>query len=506
MMFKGREIILGLIILIAAFYRLDSAPPLWWDEGWTLSVARNWVNQNHYGRLLNGQTVQSGLEAAFPVTATVALSFRIFGEGIIQARLVIVAWMLGTLLLLYYLARALYNRDIAFATLAVAVLIPAEHSLHAIFMGRQVLGEIPALFFLLAGFAFVVFFSAHRMLVALFAASLCWSFALNIKAQVLPFWACSMLAPAFVAWRMGRRDWASFFVGALVLSVSGVQLLSALWRHVLKQPSFAVSAVSGLYEVTALVASLPTRLFALIVLVLFGAPTLLGLCHALSKFEREKDWLQTIEGLVNFSLFILVSTWFAWYLTISVSWIRYFFPASFLASIFVARSLYDLLGRFDTRWILNQLKSLVRGNACTRQGLGVAIAVILISLSVPQNLYMFYKLYIRDADASVREVAQFLNTKTPVGSLVETYDSELFFFLDRRYHYPPDQLHVNLIRRKFLYEENFPITYNPLEANPDYLVVGPHSKQWRLYDSVVKSGTFRLLRNYPRYDLYERIR
>jgi hypothetical protein len=505
-MAKGREIILGLIIVFAALFRLDSAPPLWWDEGWTLSVARNWVNQNHYGRLLNGQTVQTGLEAAFPVTATVALSFRIFGEGVIQARLVIVAWMLGTLLLLYYLARALYNRDIAFATLAVAVFMPADHSLHAIFMGRQVLGEMPALFFLLAGFAFVVFLSTRHMLAALFAASLCWAFALNIKAQVLPFWACSMLVPAVVAWRMGKRDWAGFFVGAFVMSASGVQLLSMLWRQLLQQPSFGASAVSGLYEVTALVTTLPSRLFALIVLVLFGAPTVLGLGYALIKFTGEKEWRQSLAGMVSFSLFILVGTWFTWYVTISVSWIRYLFPASFLASIFVAGALYHLFGNFDTTWILKQLKCLFRQNDRTRQSFGVALAAILISLSVPQNLFMLYKLYIRDADASVQEVAQFLNTKTPVDSIIETYDSELFFFLDRRYHYPPDHLHVDLIRRKFLYDDNVAIAYNPLTANPDFLVVGPHSRQWQLYQSVLETGTFRLLRNYARYDLYERMR
>jgi hypothetical protein len=88
-------------------------------------------------------------------------------------------------------------------------------------------------------------------------------------------------------------------------------------------------------------------------------------------------------------------------------------------------------------------------------------------------------------DASVREVAQFLNTQTPVGSLVETYDSELFFLLNRPYHYPPDDLNIKFVRRTFLYQDATNIDYNPLAADPDYLILGPHSRQWKLYDGNV---------------------
>jgi hypothetical protein len=76
-------------------YRFDSRSrwisPTLWDEGYTLSVARNWGELGHYGRLLNGELVPRGLEAAFPLTGSVALSFQLFGVGIYQARLVSVA-------------------------------------------------------------------------------------------------------------------------------------------------------------------------------------------------------------------------------------------------------------------------------------------------------------------------------------------------------------------------------------------------------------------------------
>ena len=99
----------ALALLAAALWNL-SGPPMWWDEGWTLSVARNWVERGHYGRLMLGQLFPNGLEASFPVTASVALSFRLFGVGLWQGRLPGVLFTVGAILLMYDLARRLYNR------------------------------------------------------------------------------------------------------------------------------------------------------------------------------------------------------------------------------------------------------------------------------------------------------------------------------------------------------------------------------------------------------------
>ena len=41
----GAGVLLVLLVVLAATVKLESAPPLWWDEGWTLSVARNWTEQ-----------------------------------------------------------------------------------------------------------------------------------------------------------------------------------------------------------------------------------------------------------------------------------------------------------------------------------------------------------------------------------------------------------------------------------------------------------------------------
>jgi hypothetical protein len=56
-------IIVGFLLL----YRLNDIPTLWWDEGWTLSAARNWIEQGHLGNYLDGQPVPPRIPVRNPV-------------------------------------------------------------------------------------------------------------------------------------------------------------------------------------------------------------------------------------------------------------------------------------------------------------------------------------------------------------------------------------------------------------------------------------------------------
>src|SRR6476661_3471652 len=119
----------ALALLVIGLWNLG-APGMWWDEGWTLSVARNWVERGHYGRLLDGQLAPPGLEASFVVTTPVALSFRLLGVGVWQGRLPGVLAMVLALALMYVLARGLYGPRVALGTLLALLLMPMHPQLH----------------------------------------------------------------------------------------------------------------------------------------------------------------------------------------------------------------------------------------------------------------------------------------------------------------------------------------------------------------------------------------
>jgi hypothetical protein len=497
--------LLGLLIFLAVI-KLESTPPLFWDEGWTLSVARNWAERNHYGRMLQGEMVPPGLEAAFPVTAVVSFSFRLLGVGLYQARAPGVFFILGSLAIVYYLACRLYNRRIAVTTLLVLLLMsPAHRDLHPVLVGKQVLGEMPAMFYLLTGYA--LFLSAQdKPLWAMPLAVFFWSVALITKLQVWPFWLASLLVPLLIALSTRRWRLARLLAVGLVCSLTMSQLLIWFQQLLLEHETNPLTPIAGLYYVTALVVTPRARLLALVATLLFGIPTLAGLCYGIWNFIKSRDKLlaQDHRDVVRLALLVLTTSWFGWYLILSNGWPRYLFPAAFVGSIFLAAMMGNLTENFSLRSTIKRVDFTIKHRRLS-QGVGVLVAVLLVMISVPMTLRMLYQSYVVDADASVLEVIDFLNTQTPSDSLIETYDPELFFLLKRHYHYPPDQIHIDLIRRAYL-AQDVSIDYDPLAADPDYLVVGPQSKVWRLYDPFLSTGEFRLLKTFRRYTVYERVR
>jgi len=187
-------IAITIILLTLSFYRLDTAPPLWWDEGWTLNVARNWVEQGHYGQLLNGEPRSAGLSGHFPVVATVALSFKLFGIGAWQARLPFAFYTWGVFAIIFILSLKLYNKTVAWVTLAVLLLMTGGLISPPLIEGRQVMGEMPAIFFLLIGYLFLYFAFSDSMQFLL-VSIVFWGIALRTKSQVLPFWLVSLAVP-----------------------------------------------------------------------------------------------------------------------------------------------------------------------------------------------------------------------------------------------------------------------------------------------------------------------
>jgi 4-amino-4-deoxy-L-arabinose transferase-like glycosyltransferase len=494
----------ALMLLAIGLWNLG-APGTWWDEGWTLSVARNWVERGHYGRLLDGQLAPPGLEASFMVTAPIALSFRLFSVGIWQGRLFGVLCTIVALALIYHLALRLYNRPVAIGTLAVLLLMSMHPQLHPLIMGRQVLAEMPMLCYLLAGY--VCLLPAFRRPLCLLPTAIFWGIALITKAQTLPFWVVSLAVPLLITlftrrWRMTILLGAGAF-GAVAVSRG----LPMLWGLLLRGHTLPGSSVSGLYEVTALVPNLLNREFALANALLFGLSTALGLGYAAWRaFRSRAGWAVDLDReLVRLALLVLAGSWFAWFVLLSVGVPRYLFPATFIGSIFVAALLYDLTDGFSLAATLKRGADLFRRGGRDRRCAGAWLAILIVAVALPITAQTLYHYYIANADTSALQAADFLNTRTPSGALIETYESELHFLLNRRYHYPPDQLHVELNHRSLL-NQDVAIDYDSLAANPDYLVVGTFGEGNGLYDRVIASGAFRLLQSYGHYAIYERVR
>lgn len=503
--YHAASALLVLITFAIATWNLNHTIP-WWDEGWTMTVARTWVEQGDYAVLRNGEPVAGTLATGFPTVASVALSFKVFGVGIWQARIPGLISTMVSLALLAFLAQQLYNARIALVTLVIVLLLPTHPSLHPLINGRQVLAEMVMICFVLAGYASFLLTMRRSYWFALLAV-VCWGTALVSKLQTLPFWAVSLLLPMLVA--LVRQRWK--LATTLALMLVGSYGVSRLWYWftglILAGNVSPGTPIEGIYQVTALVPQASVRESTLIALLWLGLPALLGPVYTAWCWLRDsaERTLETDGSVLRLMLLALTGSWLVWYLLLSIGWLRYLFPAVFIGSIFSAALLDAATNQFRPLSLLTRLHTMI-AQRCLEWRTPAALLVILLFIAMlPFSHATLRQLPIQGrGKTALIQLAEYINAQ-PRDTLVETYDTEIFFVLDRPYHFPPDQLHVELNRRTFL-DQDVPIDYDPLSSDPEYLVIGPNSRMWKLYDPLLETEAFNLVQQYGPYDVYQRER
>jgi len=502
-----------IVIIFAGFvlvetFKLESSPHFEFDEGWTALVARHWVEKGHYGLWLNGKPAPPTLNASFPTTGLVSLSFKGLGVGIWQGRLVGVLFMIGSFFLLFFLARRLFNSKVALLTMAVLCLSPLPYKFHPLGIGRQILAEPQMLFFLLAGYlCFLSSLTKPNLYMPLTV--LLWGIALITKAQVLPFFILALIAPLGMTFYQGKRKTASLLAIALFGSLLMSFWVSWVIEFLLQDQTLPRIPVKDLHWIIALVFKRHIRVESLVEGLKYGWPIILGLGYGFWKWRKglSQGRAPSEIFLVRLSLLLFAGGWLSWFLFLAIGYRRYLLPPVFIGSLFVADLINDLLeyGRFSF-W-RNRIGAYLHTIPMKIKTLIILVFLVGIGLGLS---YMTFSERIKDfffgsSDIPLFQAAQFLNNHIPPGGLVESYDSQLLFLLDRPYHCPPPQVNGELTKRVFL---RIPLTvdYDPLLADPDYLVIGPFGHLWGLYDPVLGQNQFRLLRTFGLYDIYARWR
>ncbi|HNG02445.1 MAG TPA: glycosyltransferase family 39 protein [Nitrospira sp.] len=504
----GTDLVVAACLFLMVFgsgvVHIQSFPPLFFDEGWTVCVARTWVESGHYGCLLRGEPAPPSLAAHFPVVASVAASFALFGVGVWQTRVVGLLYTFAALLLLYAVARRLFGRLVAIASLALLILVPLKWSIHPLYLGRQVLGEMPLLCFLLAGF--VCFLrSAHRPL-WLVAAIGCWSLAFMTKAQVAPFLIASFVGTIVILTL--RRNWSAVRQLALVLigSWAGFRFLIEAKNWLLSGHTMAHPSTDGMTEAIALVFVPAIRLETIQYLFVAWAEYPLGLAYAAWRLHRtpaSRDE-ESVAQTAQIMLLLLAGSWLAWFAFLSAGEPRYALPGLFLSAPFAALFVCEATRGFDVRYLLRTLAELVPGRRVTPQGLKAAVVVVLLAIMGWGAVQERYAFRAREDDRDLFAVTQHLNTTTSPTALIETYDSELFLFLNRPYTYALPKHLVEIIRRE--QGQAQAVTYDPLQQNPDYLVVGEYGRWAGFYKPLIAQNRVRLVTTIGRYQIYEPVR
>jgi len=498
------------LLLFLLLYRLNDFPSVWWDEGWTLDAARNWIVHGHLGHYLDGLPVPPRIPVRFPVVVPVALSMKIFGVGTWQGRLPGVVFTLLSLGLAFFLSSKMYNRRTGFATLFLMLCLSPLY-FHPIVIGRQVLAEMPMMFYLLGGYS-MVWLALTRSLVWSVGAALLFGVAMHAKLQVSPFWMISIALAIWMSVTHHQRRLTQILIGVAVGSIA-VAAFILLAQNIVMPGSFEDPALTILlFNTIVLVLAWPIRLLALLHVFLFAFPQLLGFTWAGWRtirtllVRRNADIAlislkEVRKNILRAALWGLGASWLVWYLALAMWWERYMFPPFFIGCIFVAAYLDELTAGFDLRLVVHRISALLMGREFNRLNSQTFVFVIALSITFATTMGT-----LRDglvASYPNPELAStYLSNHIPAGARVESFESELFFLAPEvNYHYPSDLVSMQL-NRKTMIDPELVIDYDPLEADPNFLVVGPMAKFWHLYDDVTAKGLFLLDADIGGYMIY----
>jgi hypothetical protein len=289
-----------------------------------------------------------------------------------------------------------------------------------------------------------------------------------------------------------------------------------LQRAILSGHTLAGPPMLGMFQAFVFVPNLQARTMALSFGFVFAIFPIFGIL-----VESWKAWRDFLcpnpipaNSLMRWGLLGLAGSWMVWYLGMGMYFIRYLFPAYFLGSLFAAAMLYDLTFQYDLRATIQHAGLFFFPFRSGEWGVKVSLsrlrslAIVVWLLScMTMTALSFYALVFPREDSSPQTVAAYLTSATKRDALIESYETELMFLTPRRFHYPPDQVSTDLSRRKYTDPMKYAINYDPLQADPDYLVVGWYNSDWDLYQPWQQSGDFQLIKEFPpRYKIYARVR
>lgn len=492
-------LIAGLLICILALYlyRLETWPAPWFDEGLSFQAARNIAREGQYGlRSTEGLTLfHPAIQTGPTVLLPVALALRLAGAGVFQARLVMVFYALLALAAFYGLVRETCRRKTALLALLL-LLFTFDHEFTSfVFMGRQVLAEVPALAFFWLGALlwFRAWKSSRRS--ALIGPGLLWGltlltkiqFVLMLPAALLLFWLFARISGK--KWPLSRFLLPLAISGCCLLLWYGYQSLSMGWADFWRQATTLGSA-GGMHFLNFS----PQRTASAILqlssspLVLLGAPAML--------YVLASSWQQREEVTEYQQAFLATFTavWLGWYAFLSIGWMRYAFVPTAMSTIFTARLLGDLW-----EWTGQRHRALSRRLPLTpgQVAVGGVIAMLLLSGAAP-----LLKQIVQSPDSGLQALAQYLNAHVPADAVIESWEWEVDLLTDHAYHHPPYQV-TNAITAQIWYGASAPPdVYDPLAFEPTYLLRGPFAKWTGIYSPDLLAQRCTPLASIGDYDLY----
>jgi 4-amino-4-deoxy-L-arabinose transferase-like glycosyltransferase len=481
---------LSTIILIAVLsasawlllHNLRYSPRPWHDEGLTLALAKTLVEDGMYGvRSSDGYQTFGAIQSVGPtVILPLALSFKLWGVGLIQARMLMAVYALLVLILVYLAGRELFGTHTATVALLLVLGAPAVAFLH---YGRQALGEVPAVGYFLAGW--LVWTRAvrsnRRMLYLL--AGLLLGLAMVTKSQFVPI-GFGTIAILIVLDRFYYRQGnirALLLVGAIAAACVAAWLG---WQFAYFGRDLFQENANKLRQLAASTMGFDLRLTIAALQYLLGQGSdhyygFLGfpaLAYAAVLCMRRHQ-----DGFVLAFLVIFTGLWLAYFMFWIIPWPHYSLAPLLISALFVAKLCHDVTQGFRLSWA--SLKAEVFQGRPAKATLTL-VALLAIFLLVSDPLQHTIRIDVFGEDRGSEQTAAFLEQQIDKGAIIETWERELAIYTNHNFHFPDQSL---LIKTHAAYYRNGPRNYVLSDDyfgrfQPNYLVLGPYGRSSEIYD------------------------
>lgn len=488
-------------LVMLAFVNLADYPKLWFDEGIHLHVPKAivkfgvYADYNSEGFQYYGPTMSVGPTVMLPV----ALALRLGGIGIWQARLVMAFYLLAAIVAFFVLARRIGGARCGWVA---TLLLVSSPGLDLVWLGRQLLGEVPGLLFLLLGLILWLDERGRPSAWRLAAVGLLFGLAVVTKYQFLiPLGPGLLLAWAADRFHYRRLAPAVFLVPLIVTiacfavwqAIGIVYLGPSMASENLRLMGTAAAGAAWTFSVEhvrragAYLVSFP--LYASLLLPALAY----SLFRATDRDRRSQAWTTVL---------CLILPGLAWYLAASIGWPRYAFSAAAIAALPVARFLGDLTDGF--RWPGMPGVPSDRPAAAHAPALALTAWLWLFAAVVP-GLVMVGDRVLRPPANAGRAMAAYLEERVPHTALIETWEPEMGFLTDHRYRYPPPALLIDAVA--FIWTAGPPLSarYDFMrEKSPDYVLEGEFARWVQLYPAARLNERYRLTKEIGAYRLYQR--
>jgi hypothetical protein len=491
-----------LLVTVLATWNLTSFPATWYDEGVNLQAARNLARSGSYALAYAEQDVRPfdpQLTTGPTVIVPVAMVFKVFGAGLMQGRLVMVAYVLLAALGLYRAARSLYGPTVAM----VAVLVLCAVGRASPTSTRDVVGEAAALALLFWGAQTFIVARRGGATVHFATAGLLFGLAILTKAQF------TLLLPILAAaWLVTRGRSTGFLARHLFIALAGPVALGLAWQvyqvTVLGLSGFAthVREQSRVVSVSALGGPLGQAYVATRTLFFWHMATLglIGLGYVWLTMLRRGLRDEPAERLL---LPAFGAGWLVWFVGFSVGYDRYAAPLVAVCSVFLAVLYRDLIVvfRVPRGAVTRSLRHPLVGDSL--QPALMLLLVAPIAMGIGTQIVDIA----RPAEPAAQEIAAVISRQVEPGAIVESFDWQLDVLAEETYHHPPLEVTLGAVLTAAHSPLNAPLpqlaAYDPPGSNT-YLVDGHWSKLLNVYRNELSKDAYQRIATAGDYDLYRR--